>query len=102
MQGTGACVEGGHAWLGVMCGGAACMAGGSVRVNERSVRILLECILVRIRVQVSPRDQVKCETHFDDSVRSDGSKTVHEVVFKNESISRIDFSLMDSFSDSTS
>ena len=51
-------VAGGHAWWGGMCGrGGACVAGGmrgmspadttryGDRVNERAVRILLECIL---------------------------------------------------------
>ena len=59
--GWGVCMAGGHAWwvacmVGV-CGRGACMAGGMHggghawkilrhTVNERAVRILLECILV--------------------------------------------------------
>ena len=68
MHGRGACMVGGHVWQGVcmaggMCGvgdawqgghvlqGGACVAGGGGRawqilrdtVNERTVRILLEC-----------------------------------------------------------
>ena len=44
----GACMVGGHAWL---LGGCAWLQGGMHRiqrdtVNERAVRILLECILV--------------------------------------------------------
>ena len=50
---------GGHAWQRGMHGGEACMARGHVwrghalqilrdTVNERAVRILLECILVNI------------------------------------------------------
>ena len=63
LQGGGACMVGGCAWLkegGVHgCGGGACVAVGGMRgggggmhgirrdtVNERPVRILLECILV--------------------------------------------------------
>ena len=53
----GACMAGGHAWQGGMHGRGACMAGGvhgggcawqilRDTVNERAVRILLECILV--------------------------------------------------------
>ena len=55
MGGGGACVAGGHAWQGGVCGGG-CVWWGEVRgrgggrvlhtVNERTVRILLECILV--------------------------------------------------------
>ena len=60
----GACMAGGHAWQGVMHGGGACMTGGMYckgvcmahmpphilrdTVNERTVRILLECILVSL------------------------------------------------------
>ena len=52
VHGRGACMAGGHAWKG------ACMVGGvhgrgglhgryyELTVNERAVRILLECILV--------------------------------------------------------
>ena len=49
----GACMAGGHAWQGVH-GRGACMVGGRAwqilrdMVNERAVRILLECILVHI------------------------------------------------------
>ena len=65
VHGSGGCawllgvcmVEGGHAWLlregaCVVAGGACMVAGGGVHriqrdmVNERAVRILLECILV--------------------------------------------------------
>ena len=70
MAGGWACVAGGCAWQGGMCGRGACMAGGvhgrgvcawqggvhathappvdtqQDTVNERAVRILLECILV--------------------------------------------------------
>ena len=71
----GACMAGGHAWLGGMHGRGTCMVGGGMHgkeacmaggmhgrgcvwqgvcvaggvrgiVNERAVRILLECILV--------------------------------------------------------
>ena len=44
----------GHAWWGGMHGEGACVAGGHAlqilrdTVNERAVRILLECILVNI------------------------------------------------------
>ena len=45
----GACMAGGHAWWGV------CMAGGGhvwqilrAMINERAVRLLLECILVKL------------------------------------------------------
>ena len=50
MHGRGACVAGGCAWQGDMRGKGACMAGGHAwhTVNERAVRILLECILVSI------------------------------------------------------
>ena len=63
---------GGHAWQGGMHGFGACMAGGYVwqggcawqgevcmpqqilqdTVNERAVRILLECILVTVGVDI--------------------------------------------------
>ena len=57
VHGRGMCVAGGCAWQGDMHGrggmcGGACMAGGHVwqilrdTVNERALRILLECILV--------------------------------------------------------
>ena len=61
VRGRGACVVGGMhggGWGVGMCGGEACMAGGCAwrggrawqilrdTVNERAVRILLECILV--------------------------------------------------------
>ena len=53
MHGRGACMAGGHAWQGGMHGrGRAwqgCVRGRGVAwhmVNERAVRILLECILV--------------------------------------------------------
>ena len=54
-----ACMAGGHVWQGVMHGGRACMARGCAwqrggarqilqdTVNERAVRILLECIRVK-------------------------------------------------------
>ena len=57
----GVCVAGGHAWQGGCVWQGACMAGGHAwharfpsrqilrprhTVNERAVRILLECILV--------------------------------------------------------
>ena len=48
----GMCGGGGHVWQGDMHGGGVCMAGGRAwqilrdTVNERTVRILLECILV--------------------------------------------------------
>ena len=43
-QGGGwVCMAGGHAWWGACAGGGACVAD---TVNERAVRILLECILV--------------------------------------------------------
>ena len=49
MHSRGVCMAGGHVWRGY-----ACMAGGAYMpqqilqdtVNERAVRILLECILV--------------------------------------------------------
>ena len=52
------CVAGGHAWQGSMHGGGRVLQGGTWHarplprqilrdtVNERAVRILLECILV--------------------------------------------------------
>ena len=50
---SGACMAGGHVWLGGVhgCGGHAWLPGGvhmiqQDTVNERAVRILLECILV--------------------------------------------------------
>ena len=72
VHGRGACVEGGHVWKGGMCGRGCALQGGmhgrgafvvvgacmphmpppsdttrySDTVNERVVRILLECILV--------------------------------------------------------
>ena len=49
MHGSGACVAGGHAWWGgCMAGGGGGRAWQILRdtVNERTVRILLECILV--------------------------------------------------------
>ena len=71
MHGWGVCMAGDHAWQGGMCGWGtgmhgrgACVAGGCMAggmrdggacmpqqilwntVNERAVRILLECILV--------------------------------------------------------
>ena len=62
MHGRGVCMSGGHAWQGAcMARGGACVAGGCMAggmhsrgarqilrdtVNERAVRILLECILV--------------------------------------------------------
>ena len=45
----GTCVAGGvHCWGGMHGGGGACMPQQLIRdtVNERAVRILLECILV--------------------------------------------------------
>ena len=57
---TGACVarqghvwpDGGHVWQGGMYGRGACVAGRSARQKrwplQRTVRILLECILVDI------------------------------------------------------
>ena len=61
-QGTcvagGPCVVGGHAWQGACVAGGmhdrGCMAGGHAwqiprdTVNERAVRLLLECILVSL------------------------------------------------------
>ena len=50
----GGCVAEGACMAGGVCGGVACMAGGvrgrNLRdtVNERAVRILLECILVNV------------------------------------------------------
>ena len=66
---------GGHAWF--LPGGGACVVfpgawffpGGSMRriqrdtVNERAVRILLECILVVITITVRP-DQVNVPCHL--------------------------------------
>ena len=66
----GMCMAGGHAWQGGMCGrgcawwgacvaGRACMAGGCAwqilqdTVNERVVRILLECILLNVSLESS-------------------------------------------------
>ena len=57
VHGRGTCVAGENAWQGGMCGGGVhgggmhgegCMAGGRAwyMVNEREVRIPLECILV--------------------------------------------------------
>ena len=61
MHGRGSCMAGGHAWQGGMCSRGACMVGACETggacipqqilwdtVNERAVRILLECILVKI------------------------------------------------------
>ena len=53
--GQGACMAGGHVWQGGMHGRGMCVVGvgGHVwqilrdTVNERVVRILLECILVK-------------------------------------------------------
>ena len=69
MHGRGVCVAGGHAWQGGLHGRGVCVAGGHVwhggmhgrgmcvpcqipwdMVNERAVRILLECILVAIQL----------------------------------------------------
>ena len=46
---AGGCAwQGGHAWQGACVAGEACMPQQILRdtVNERAVRILLECILV--------------------------------------------------------
>ena len=48
VHGRGVCVAGGHVWQGGMHGRGACVAGGGQDTfNERAVRILLECILVK-------------------------------------------------------
>ena len=72
VHGRGACVPGAHAWQGVCMAGGACMAGcmhgrggehGRGRghawhtVNERAVRILLECILVYLKF----RPELMCD-----------------------------------------
>ena len=42
----GVCMAGGHAWQGGMCGGGHALQILRDTVNERAVRILLECFLV--------------------------------------------------------
>ena len=55
MCGRGVCIAGGHAWPGGMHGRGCdtCPPGQTLRlrhtVNKRTVRILLECILVQFR-----------------------------------------------------
>ena len=50
MHGRGACMVGGHVWQGACkVGGMHCRGSAWHTVNERAVRILLECILVRIK-----------------------------------------------------
>ena len=60
MCGRGVCVAGGHAWWVYMVGGHAwwggvCMMPWQIlrdTVNERAVRVLLECILVNDTFQL--------------------------------------------------
>ena len=49
MHGGGVCMAGGCAWPGDVLGRGACVPQQILRdtVNERAVRILLECILVQ-------------------------------------------------------
>ena len=52
-------MAGGHAWRGGCMAGGTCVAGGVWQilrdtVNERAVRILLECILVDIGLCLGP------------------------------------------------
>ena len=62
---VGVCVAGGHTWQGACVAGGACMAGGHAwqilrdTVNERAVRILLECILVKyMKIEFQKRSKI--------------------------------------------
>ena len=68
----GACMAGGHAWQGGMRGWGVCMPCTlpparyyEIRsVNERAVRILLECILV-VFFQVRTADRLEEYSHVE-------------------------------------
>ena len=56
----GVCMAGGHAWQGGMHGRGVHNGGGESMVNERAVRILLECILVLTDTHVF----FNCDSNF--------------------------------------
>ena len=89
-----ACMEGGHAWQGCVCDGGACVPWQIPldTVNERAVRILLECILVGSEFygkNFGQHKKIICtatSTCFVQNVKFIRIKTLHENIYSSAKV----------------